>query len=356
MTRSVGLKVLILFVVLFGLWMLHAWQPNEEDLKRQADKEAIAKHVHELQIQFAFKMQQELNLYCSGDCGRMHDKIEEIGYSFTAYRRASIEEARILLLTVTDRLVDAVNSDTKLRPYLDVYPFTYKHISVAIVFEGPCGRYCDGSVVHCYNIPDIAVEENRNKLFYKSKDPYTGIRQNLLSEHYAEAIQRAAESPIPIIKVHQTTPLEAAIDEVLPPYVEEMLMRYRFECETIGGKMDQLVEDIGAQFVLRKRTSHEEARKYMLEAVTRLLEALNSNEKLRPFLSEFPFPSNRLKIRIRFAKSNYYPYKDGSLESVSLENDKITYYKQPPPDWVVYTGPDVVGKESYQTAVEKAAQ
>ncbi|MCE5319104.1 MAG: hypothetical protein LLG04_17300 [Parachlamydia sp.] len=358
MTRNVGLKLFFfsVCVVLSGLWMMGPWQPTEEDRKRQADQEAIAEYMHDLQIQFAHRMQKELNLCCSGDMGRVHGKIEEIGFSFTAYRRASVEEARGLLLIVMDKLVEAVNTHAKLRPYLDVYPFTYKQVNVAIAFESPYGRYCDGSVVYCYNIPELAVEENRNKLFYKSKDPYTGKRNDLLDEHYKEAVQRAAESPIPILKIHQTTPLEEAIDEVLPPYAEEMQKKYHFECEAIGGKMDNFVEDIGVQFVLRKRTTQEEARKYMLAAVKGLLDALNRNEKLRPHLSEFPFPWNRLKMRIRFAKQNYYSYKDGSVESVRLEGSEIAYSKAPLMDQGRYDGPVVFATESYQKAVEKAAQ
>ncbi|MCE5319105.1 MAG: hypothetical protein LLG04_17305 [Parachlamydia sp.] len=357
MTRSVGIKLSILAAVLFGLWKIGPWQPTEEDKKWQADNAAFAEYigyVQDLQIQFAHQMQKEVNLLCSGDTGRMHGKIEKIGFNFTAYRRASIEEARALQLYVIDKLVEAVNAHEKLRPYLDVYPFTYTRVSVSISFRSPYGVYCDGSVVHSLNCSELAVEENRNKLFYFSEDPYTGNRNDLFDEHYKEAVQRAAESPIPILKIHQTTPLEEAIDEVLPPYAEEMHKKYSFECEAIGGKMDNLVEDVGVQFVLRKRTSQEEAKKYMLAAVKELLEAINSNEKLRPYLSEFPFPLDHLKMRIRFAKQNSNSYKDGSIESVRLEGKEIVYYKEPPMDRGWYAGPEVFAKEPYEKVIGKA--
>lgn len=358
MTRDVGLKLVIITLLLAGIWKLghrlfieeETWQNSKAPSARYMDD------VNDLRIRFALQMQIELNLLCSGDRGRMHENIELIGYDFIANRRASIEEARALHLYVMNKLVMAVNANEKLRPFLDERPFTYKRAMISISFEGPNGPYSDGTVAYISNVSDLAVEENRNKIFYRSIDPLAGTFQNLLEEHREEAVQRAAESPIPILKVHQTTPLETAIDEVLPLYVEEMQKRYHFECEAIGGKMNQSVDDIVAQFVLRKRATLDEAKKYMLDATRWLLDALNSSEKLKPFLSEYPFPSNRLKIRIRFAKSNYYRYTDGSLEGVSLENDEITYYKQPAPGWVVYTGPDIVGKENYQKAVKKAAQ
>lgn len=360
MTQSAGLKIAIATIMLAGIWSLghrHFIEDEKTWQSKQSPAAQYLDYVNDLRIKFAHQIQSELALTCSGDSGRMHEQIEEIGFGFTAYRRATVQEARALQLYITDQLVKAVNSYEKLAPFLEERPFTYKRASVSISFRSPYGVFSDGSVIHSFNVSELAVEENQNKLFYYAQDAYTGKHQEIFSEHHEEAIQRAAESPIPILKLHQTTPLEEAIDAVLPRYGEEMQKKYLFECESIGGKMDQQVEDIGVQFVLRKRTTHEEARQYMVKAASKLLETLNSNEKLQHYLAEFPFPSNRLKIRIRFAKQNYYTYSDESVASVSLENNEIAYYTTPPPVGDVYVlGQDVFAKESYEKALEKAAQ
>ncbi|MCE5319036.1 MAG: hypothetical protein LLG04_16950 [Parachlamydia sp.] len=356
MTRSGGLKLLIVAVILFGIWKIGPWQPSEQYQKLQADKAAYAEYVgyvNDLRSNFAREMRKELDLVCSGDSGRMHGKVEEIGLDFTAYRRANIEEARALQLYVMNKLVQAVNAHEKLASFLDERPFTYKRVNVSISFQGPNGRYCDGSVVYIYNISDLAVEESRNKFFYSSIDPFTGDIVRILKEPYEEAVKLAAAAPIHDLRVHQSTPIEEAIDEVLPKYTEEMLTKCRFECSSIGGKMTDRVEDIGAEFVIVQHVNQEEARKFILFAAERLLHALNGNKKLREYLSEFPFPSHRLKIRIGFRKRNYYTYCDGSMESVTLEGNEITYYQEPPPEQNWYAGPDVFAKESYQDALKK---
>lgn len=352
----VTFTLLLMTVAGIFLWKISPpWQATEEEKKWQADKAAFAEYidyVNDLRINFALQMQKELGLICTGDRGRMHGKIEAIGLSFNAYRRASIEEARALQLFVMNRLVQTVNAHDKLGPFLDERPITYKRVMVAISFEGPNGPYCDGSVAYISNVSELAVEENRNKIFYRSIDALTGNLQDLFEEHYEEAVQRAEASPIPILKVHQTTPLEEAIDEVLPRYAEEMRKKYRFECWGIGGTMSGQVDDIGVHFVLVKQTGQEEARKFIVVAAERLLQALNSNPKLRDYLGEYPFPSHRLKIRIGFKKRNYYSYADESMESVRLEGNEISYYKDPV-EKELYQGPEVFEKESYQEAFEK---
>ncbi len=66
-------------------------------------------------------------------------------------------------------------------------------------------------------------------------------------------------------------------------------------------------------------------------------------------LPEYPFPSSRLQIRINFRQKNHYSYSDGSMESVTLDGDVITYFQEPPPntDPFPFEVP-VFAKESYQ--------
>lgn len=354
--RSAWVKILIGIIFLFGLWKIGPGQPTEVDRKEQADKAAHAEfvgYVNDLRRNFAQEMLQEMGLVYSGNKGRMHGKVEEIGLQFNANRRATIEEARALQLFVMNRLVLAVNAHEKLGPFLDERPFTYRRARISISFVGPGGPYCDGSVEHVFNVSDLAVEESRNKFFYSSVDPFTGDHIRLFEERYEEAVKRAQAVPISDLRIHQNTPLEDAIDEVLPTFAKEMQMQHRLECLSIGGKMTDHIEDIGVQFVVVQHANQDEARKLILIAMERLLYALNSNEKLRPYLSEYPFSNQRVKMQIGFRKRNHYSYNDGSMESVRLEGDEITYYKEPPPEQSYYAGPEIFAQESYQEALNK---
>lgn len=142
--------------------------------------------------------------------------------------------------------------------------------------------------------------------------------------------------------------MERAIDRVLFAFAKEMRERCHFECWSIGGKTNNFLEEIGAKFVVLRRTMQEDARKIALSTIDRLLHIINNDEELRPYLIEYPFPSHRLKIRICFRKSNHCSYSDGSMESVTLEGDEMTYFQEAPPHTDPYPStPPVFAKENY---------
>jgi len=93
----------------------------------------------------------------------------------------------------------------------------------------------------------------------------------------------------------------------------------------------------------------------MLLTTEKLLAALNNSEILKPYLKDYPFSANGIKLRMLFRKEKYFvgdvPYYDGSMESAVLSDDTITYYHHIPNakdsnmhDRVVYA------QESYQEA------
>ena len=312
MSRRVSVSILIAAAILIGSWEIGLWQPTADKTPEYVG------YVDDLRRDFARQMLTDLNLVYSGDMGRMHGKVEEVGMKFTAYRRATIEEARALHLSVMGRLVQAVNAHEKLRPFLDERPFTYKRVEISISFQGPNGPYCDGSVKTVSNVSDLAVPENRNKLFYRAMDPFTGHLIRLFEEHHEEAVKRAEAAPPPNLREHQSIPLEGAVDEVLFSFAEEMQTKHDFECFSIGGKMTDCLEDIGGKFFVVQRATQEEARKLLLFTVEKLLHAINSDERLRTNLREFPFPTQRLRLCICFRKRNHASYSDGSMESVAV--------------------------------------
>lgn len=352
-------KTIWVFLVALILWKVVPWKIIGE--YRQWKAESARQHViyleyshyvNEVRSNFAKQMLKELGLVCEGDRGRTNKKVEEIGLQFRAYRRATIDEARVLQLYVMEKFIDAINEHEKLRPFLAEVPFTYKRVMISITFKGADGRCAEGGLGWVKNVPDDALEENRNKLFYKSFDPFTGDIVYLHSEPYEEALELVKANPIENIKIHQSTPIEEAIDEVLPAFAEEMRRKCGFECWHMGGKITDFVEEIGGKFSVVKHATQEEARKTTLFAIERLLQALNSSEKLRPYLSEIPFPIDRIKLRINFTKPNHYAYHDESMESVTVVGDQVTYFQLTPLGSGVYPiETPVFATESYQEAV-----
>lgn len=107
------------------------------------------KYVNEIINSFATDMKKEYGLVCVGSGGRMPQRVEKVSVSFHAYRRATLEEARELVVKSTQKLVDRINANEKIRPYLMEYPLTWKEVDISIAFHqkgDPSSYYLDGSV------------------------------------------------------------------------------------------------------------------------------------------------------------------------------------------------------------------
>ncbi len=74
------------------------------------------KYVNEIIRTFAEEMQQEFGLECSGSGGSMPHDVESIAIEFNAYQRATIAQACALEVTVTEKLLNAINTHLKLDP------------------------------------------------------------------------------------------------------------------------------------------------------------------------------------------------------------------------------------------------
>ena len=361
------LKILFIAALLYGLWLIGPWQPTAEEkerdaklqAKRDAEKLAIdtyLPYVNEIQESFKAEILNDMNLVCVGQRSSFHEKVEEISLDFFAYRRATIEEARALQLYLMNKLADRVNAHDEIQPFLKERPVTYKSIEIGISFKSPHGLYSDGTVGYIFNVPDVYWgKENRNRLHYRSVDPLTGNLIHLFQEPYEEAAKLVQASPITNLKAHKTTPQEEAFDEVIYMFAKEMESKYGFECWNIGGRINDYLEEIGVNFVFVHRAMQEEAKEFLILATETLRRFVNENVKIRPFLKEFPFLSDRIKMTIEFTKRNHVPYYDESIEKVGLEGNEIIYYKDEPhsPERKSYPlHTPVFAKESYQKALE----
>lgn len=123
----------------------------------------------------------------------------------------------------------------------------------------------------------------------------------------------------------------------------------------VAGNSTSDISEIRTKCTYRYSVDCQEARTLMLLKTEKLLAALNNSEILKPYLKDYPFSANDVKLRMLFRKEKYFvgdvPYYDGSMESAVLSDDIITYYHHIPNakdsnmhDRVVYA------KESYQEA------
>lgn len=332
--------------ILFSAFFLWNYGPfyfteKEKEWRIERQEEVDAKreyipYVNEICRTFGRKMREKLQLVPNATLGTMDRKIETMHMEFTAYRRATVEEARELQLLVMDQFLKAIHAHKKIQPFLKEQPFSNKSIMIGIDFKGPHGYYCDGSVANIMNIYQYGGElEHRNKLFYYAADPLENKTFDLLTESYSDALKIINASTDSNPFVHKTTPLENAIDPLYASFIDDMKQNHRLLCWAIGGKIPGRLEEFSANFTLIQHTSQEQARQLLLTVTGRLVETINENKQLNPHLIEYPFPTNRFKLRINFVRDNHFRYHDGSMVSITLENDKITYFNISPEDRLV---------------------
>lgn len=118
---------------------------------------------------------------------------------------------------------------------------------------------------------------------------------------------------------------EIFVNQIISSFANEMEKKYGLICNGHGGKMPHDVEEIEVGFILHKKASIEEARDLEVKATERFLEMINSHEKIRPFLREYPFKANRGEVSISFRTSDGIHYTDGSVAYVTQFKNKISY-------------------------------
>jgi len=112
--------------------------------------------------------------------GRMMNQITLLHWGFDYRKEIDIPEARELLITVTDRFLQAFNENEHIRPYLATYPFTAENVEVRIFLQNPNGSLLRPGILH-------VVANIEGELDYLIENPETERLQTILMESYAEA-------------------------------------------------------------------------------------------------------------------------------------------------------------------------
>lgn len=116
------------------------------------------------------------------------------------------------------------------------------------------------------------------------------------------------------------------VDEIVADFAKEMKKKYKLHCYGDGGSMPTDVAEIDVLFISYSHSTVDEARKMEVNAVQELLKRINSHEKIRPYLREYPFSQDRVGVSISFRTETDSRPLDGSVAYVSIGKGKIFYY------------------------------
>lgn len=133
---------------------------------KEHESPVYTQYVAEVTSSFLKEMYKEYGFESGASGGEMPHDVEEISVSLTAYRSATVEQARELEINATEKFVEIINAHEKIRPFLREYPFPPSRASVSISFRDP-KKIKTPSVDNKV----LFVFQAKNRIFYRAKSP-----------------------------------------------------------------------------------------------------------------------------------------------------------------------------------------
>jgi hypothetical protein len=119
-------------------------------------------------------------------------------------------------------------------------------------------------------------------------------------------------------------------------------------CGTNGQMMNK-IKVLGLSFNYYKPISIEEGRELLITAVDEFVKAVNEDERIRPYLNNYPFESKNIDIEIFLHNPNGSDVTAGNLRVISSVGGILEYDIRDPKTNRLTT----IYKETYEEAVSK---
>ena len=87
------------------------------------------------------------------------------------------------------------------------------------------------------------------------------------------------------------------------------------------------IEMVSLGYHIKRHATVEEARELFIKYSQKLLQRINEDEKMRPFLNQYPFTEKDIRFGLSFVQQNKKEFTDGSVAYVSLVRENIYYYR-----------------------------
>ena len=147
--------------------------------RSKEERKIMNRSINDIVNSFEKEMKDQFGLMCTSLGGGMHYEIEEIGIGFLLQQQTSIEEARELEIRATERLVELINVNESIKPYLRDPPWNQNRARVVIAFRDEYGEdYPEGIRL---------ILQAKNQIFYFGPEKFPNDIDHLKEEPYAEA-------------------------------------------------------------------------------------------------------------------------------------------------------------------------
>ncbi len=130
---------------------------------------------------------------------------------------------------------------------------------------------------------------------------------------------------------------------------KKLSKRHKMRVIGISGGLADCVNVLGLRFEMTGPVTKERLREILVNCVEEFLAAINANERLRPFLKNFPFTSKEIEIIIFVSDKKGYEIFDPDIGVASAVNGKISYNTTDRANPYGYKGDFI---ENYEEALE----
>lgn len=139
-------------------------------------------------------------------------------------------------------------------------------------------------------------------------------------------------------------------NEITGEVQAKLLKRYkRHKISTVGimAGMADCVNAMGLEFLIHGHFTKDELRKMLVDSLEEYLSPINSNEKLRPYLKNYPFTTNEVEITFYIRDEKGNSLFDPNISLAYSSRGKLYFYTVDKNDTY---GFKVQDKEDYETA------
>ncbi len=143
---------------------------------------------------------------------------------------------------------------------------------------------------------------------------------------------------------------ERFANQVTRILIDEVKRDLGYPCEMTGGSMPRDIERIKVGFAVYEKASVDRAREIEVEITERFLRIINSHEKIRPFLREYPISADGAEIQLRFYNRRKKARQVGDCVSfVFRAQDEIVYMSADTEEYDLKE----IASERYEEALKK---
>lgn len=133
--------------------------------------------LNEISKKFSRSLQKDPDLTIIGTGSDGLDLIEKIAVTIQSHKRLSQEAARSLITSCTQELINIINTDPSIKPFLSTHPYTADNINLSIIFLGENGQFVDQKFVASGRVADGFITLSQcnaqtRELECLSKTPY----------------------------------------------------------------------------------------------------------------------------------------------------------------------------------------